>query len=354
MRPLKAYIYLNHLINNFIYLKQKHKGSALAVIKADAYGHGAIRCAQALQGYADGFAVAFLEEALEIRNYGITEPIILLEGVFSEREYQAVDDYHLTPVIQNFQQLEWFFKHTWHNQTNVWIKLDTGMRRAGFMPTEFESVLKRLQNHPQVDAIIDITHFSFADELDLDFTQHQLDCFIDTTKASGNMKSICNSAGILYHPYAYQHISRIGIALYGLNPIPEAPKDTHLKPVMHLHSEVFSVKELKKGECIGYGGIFRAPYDMRVGLVACGYADGYPRLPSQDNPVWIDGVKSRIVGRVSMDMLSIELNREGQGIGSEVELWGEHVSVNEIAFRANTISYELLCHLKRANKIYLE
>ncbi|QRN41166.1 MAG: alanine racemase [Neisseriaceae bacterium] len=354
MRPLKAYIYLSHLVNNFIYLKQKHKGVSLAVLKADAYGHGAIRCAQALQEYADGFAVAFLEEALELRNHGITNPIILLEGVFSQTEYKAVDHYQLTPVIHHLQQVEWFLNHIWHNQIDVWIKLDTGMRRAGFMPMEFDNVLTKFKNHSRVNSIVDMTHFSSADELQSNFTRQQLDRFITTTHASGNLKSICNSSGVLYHPYAYQDIARIGIALYGLNPIPNIPKDIHLKPVMHLHSEVFSVRELKKGESIGYGGIFTAPYDMRVGLVACGYADGYPRVSSQDNFVWIDGVQSRVVGRVSMDMLSVELNRESQGIGSEVELWGEHISVSDIASKANTISHELLCHLKRAHKIYIE
>ncbi|MFH4355535.1 MAG: alanine racemase [Neisseriaceae bacterium] len=352
MRPLTAYLDLSALVHNYLYLKKLHGKQVFAVVKADAYGHGAVMCAKTLDAYVDGFAVAFLEEATELREEGVNKPILLLEGVFCASDYSLVEEKRLLPVIQNEAQLKWFLEYSWKKPITVWLKMDTGMRRAGFMPKEFLLAEQLLKADASVAGIVEMTHLCCADLLDNEFTEQQLNCFTTQSSQTANLKSICNSAGVLYHPRAYQDIARVGIAMYGINPIATTYSDKHLKPVMHLYSKIFSVKLLRRGEKIGYGGIFTAPYDMRIGLVACGYADGYPRVPSQDNCVWIDQVKSRIIGRVSMDMLSVELNRPQQGIGSQVELWGAHISVNEIALRANTISYELLSHNRRAKRVY--
>lgn len=352
MRPLTATISLDNLRHNYRLLKNAHGGKLLAVVKADAYGHGAAECAAALSE-ADGFAVAFLEEAQVLRAAGITQPIVLLEGVFEPAEYAECDRLNLSPVVHNAMQLQALLAHTWQQPVTVWLKLDTGMRRAGFLPQDYAVAHRALTAATCVREVVKITHFSRADELDNDFTAHQLAVFDQTCAGLAGAESLANSAAILAHQAAHRDWGRGGIALYGVSPFAAAhPLADQLKAVMRLSSRVFSVRELAAGEALGYGSIFRAERPMRIGLVACGYADGYPRVPSNDNPVWIDGRRSRIIGRVSMDMLTVELNHPAQGIGSEVELWGEEVAVAKIAERSGTIAYEVLCHLKRAPRVY--
>lgn len=353
MRPLIATINLDNLRHNFRYLKQQHKNKLYAVVKADAYGHGAIPCSIALQNDADGLAVAFLEEAIELRKNGIKLPIVLLEGVFASSEYAECDRLNLSPVVQNQTQLEWLLNHQWKNNIQVWLKLDTGMRRAGFFPADYEKAFNNLSKFAPISDIVKMTHFACADDLNCEFTQQQIQIFDNTTQNMTGESSIANSAAILAHPATHRDIGRAGIALYGISPFEnDNPFSKKLKPVMTLTTKVFSERILRKGESVGYGSIFRAEKDMRLGLIACGYADGYPRVPSNNNPILIDGEPSRIVGRVSMDMMTVELKLPQQGIGSTVELWGENISVTDIAKRCGTISYEVLCHLKRATRQY--
>lgn len=352
MRPLVAQIRLDALRHNYQYLKSVHGKRLLAVIKADAYGHGAVPCAQALAGMADGFAVACIEEALTLREAGITAPIVLLEGVFENSEYLLIDEHRLWPVIQSPQQLQGFMQHTWRHPVSVWLKLDSGMRRAGFTPQTFQGALASLQGHAGVANLIAMTHLARADEPAHDATARQLAVFDEAVRGHTPEHSIANSAGILAHPHSRRDWGRAGLALYGISPFLQT--DVQLRPVMSLSTQVFGVRELAPGESVGYGGIFTASYPMRLGLIACGYADGYPRSIGADSPVWIDGVKSRIVGRISMDMITVELNDPAQGVGSSVELWGEHIPVNQVAQSAGTISYEVLCHLKRARKVYTD
>ncbi len=352
MRPLVAKIRLNNLRDNYLTLKGMHGKKALAVLKANAYGHGAIECAQALEDIADGFAVATIEEAIQLRKAGLKLPIVMLEGVFELSEYALVDEYQLWPVVQNENQLQGFLDYAWQNKVKVWLKMDSGMHRAGFFPKDYAAAYERLVANEFVDGVVKMTHFARADEMDSNMTAEQIEAFDSVCSQLAGEESMANSAAILAHPAAHRDWARIGLALYGLSPF--ATPDKHLKPVMQLETKVFGVRELGANEVVGYGSIFKTEQPTRIGLMACGYADGYPRLASNDSPIFIDGVKSRVAGRVSMDMMTIELNRAEQGIGSHVELWGDNVSIDDVAAMAGTISYELLCNIKRAKFEYLK
>ena len=350
MRPLEAHINLANLRHNFQYLKSKHGSKTLAVIKANAYGHGSVQCATALADLADGFAVACIEEALTLREAGVTLPIVLLEGVFENDEYALIEQHDLWPVVQNEAQLQGLLASNIQKPLTVWLKMDSGMHRAGFFPQDYADAFHRLQAAPQVAKIVKMTHFARADEPYVGMTEMQIAAFDAGCAGCEGEASMSNSAGILDFPAAHRDWGRAGLALYGLSPMPEA--DANLKPVMTFKTKVFGVRELAAGEVIGYGSIFKTEKPTRVGLIAVGYADGYPRLASNDSPVTIDGKPSRIIGRVSMDMTMVELNDAAQGIGSDVELWGENVSANAVAAVAGTISYEILCNVKRARFVY--
>jgi alanine racemase len=352
MRPLVAKIRLNNLRHNYIECKKMHGNKALAVIKANAYGHGAIECARALEDIADGFAVATIEEAISLRQAGITLPVVMLEGVFELSEYALVDEYNLWPVVQNENQLQGFLAYSWTKPVKVWLKMDSGMHRAGFFPADYANAHQRLSQSPWVDGIVKMTHFARADEEGCNMTAEQIATFDAVCSQLPGEESLANSAAILAHPKAHRDWGRIGLSLYGLSPF--GVDDARLKPVMQLETQVFGVRELAAGEVVGYGSIFKTEKPSRIGLMACGYADGYPRLASNDSPIAIDGVLSRVAGRVSMDMMTIELNRDEQGIGSHVELWGDQVSINAVAAMAGTISYELLCNIKRARFEYVK
>ena len=353
MRPLVAQIHLGHLRQNYQILKKLHGQQLLAVVKADAYGHGAVRCAEALADLADGFAVACIEEALELRQNGITQPIVLLEGVFEAEEYALVEQYKLWPVVQNQAQLEGLLAYAWQKPLKVWLKMDSGMGRVGFLPEAYRQAYEQLAASACVADIVKMTHFARADEPETGMTERQIDVFDEVCGNLTGQESLANSAGLLAHPKARRNWGRAGIVLYGVLPLP-VEEDYGLKPVMTLKTRVFSVRQLKAGSSIGYGASYLAAYDTVTGVIACGYADGYPRLASTNSPVMVAGQRTRIVGRVSMDMSVVELtDLPDATIGSEVELWGEQISVNEVAAVAGTIGYELLCHVKRAKFVYL-
>lgn len=354
MRPLIATIRLDHFRHNYLLARRQHGGRALAVVKANAYGHGAVRCAQAVADVADGFAVACLEEALQLRTAGITAPILLLEGVFEAAELAEVQAHGLWLVVQNREQLDMLLATPTERPYRVWLKMDSGMHRAGFFPADYAAAYQRLAASGKADAIVKMTHFARADEPGCDATALQLAAFDAATAGLAGDSSVANSAGIMIHPHAHRDWGRPGIMLYGSTPLPDGhAANVGLKPVMRLASRVFGVRELPAGEPVGYGASFVTTRPTRVGLIAGGYADGYPRLASTGSPVAVDGQLSRIIGRVSMDMITIDLTDLPQaGIGSEVELWGEQVSVNAVAAHAGTISYELLCNVKRAHLQY--
>lgn len=352
-RPSTAQINLNALRHNATLLREMHCGRQIAVLKSNAYGHGAIACAQALKGISDGFGVAFLDEALELRAAGIQGPILVLEGAFDAIELTTAVAHNISLVVHHEEQLRMIEMSSLpETGAMFWLKVDSGMHRAGFAPDQVAKAYARLKLSGKAKAVTLMSHFARADEPHSDATLEQVKVFEEATAGLQAPRSLCNSAGVIAWPQARRDWSRPGIALYGSDPIgrPKSP----LKPVMTLSSHVFSERLLKPGESLGYGGAFRAKTETRVGLVALGYADGYPRAASTGTPVAVDGLLTRLIGRVSMDMLTVDLtDLPCVGIGSRVELWGETISVNDVASRAGTISYELLCNVKRVPLRYL-
>jgi alanine racemase len=351
-RPAYARIDLDALRHNYRLARRLHGGRALAVLKANAYGHGSVACAQALAGLADGYAVAFLEEALALREAGVAGPILVLEGVFEANELDLVSQHGLWTVVHHEAQLR-MVETGRQRRLNVWLKIDSGMHRAGFAPAEAAAAHARLQASGQVERTTLMTHFARADEPDADATARQIAAFDAATAGLAGERSLCNSAGVLGWPEARRDWARPGILLYGADPMPGAGHG--LRPVMTLGSQVFAVRTLQPGEALGYGGGYVAQRPTRVGLVAMGYADGYPRTAPAGTPVAVDGQAAPLIGRVSMDMLTVDLTGlPGAGIGSAVELWGPQVDVNAVAQAAGTLSYELLCNVKRVPLRYVE
>lgn len=355
MRPLICEIRLHNLRHNYQTLKQLHDNKLLAVVKANAYGHGAVECAKALQDIADGFAVACLEEAIELREQGINNPIVLLEGVFQAAEYQLVEQYHLWTVIHQQSQLEEFLAHPWQQATTVWLKMDSGMHRAGFFPHNYAAAYTALKQSPYVKHIVKMTHFSCADDEERNITERQIETFDIASQHLAGESSLANSAGMIAYPEARREWGRAGIALYGASPFTHQPPNFEtlgLKPVMRLKSEIFAERVLQPHEPIGYGNTFFTKRSTRVGLVACGYADGYPRHAATGTPVAINQHLSQLLGRISMDMLAVDMTQPQLHIGNEVELFGDIIHINDVAHAANTIPYEILCNIKRAHRQY--
>lgn len=357
-RPSRAIINLAALRHNYVTARNIHGGRAFAVVKANAYGHGAVECARALSDLADGFAVALMAEALELRQAGVTAPILVLEGCFDLEELVDAQTHDIWIAIHQSSQIDMLVTSALPAASvHVWLKIDSGMHRAGFALNEVNAAHQRLSACGVVASVNLMSHFARADEPEQHTTAQQIEAFDTATQHLPGERSLCNSAGVLAWSQARRDWARPGVLLYGANPLPAAFIAAHpehrLLPVMTLESEVFSVKTLQPGEALGYGGTFVAQQPTRVGLVALGYADGYPRVVPTGTPVAIDGKLSRIVGRVSMDMLTVDLtDMPRAGVGSLVELWGTQIDVNDIAQRAGTIAYELLCNVKRVRRVY--
>lgn len=351
-RPLIAHIQLDAFKHNYQLAKARHGGKALAVIKANAYGHGAIQCAKAIETIADGFAVACIEEALSLRNAGIKQPILLLEGFFEATELDDIVANDLWIVLHAVWQVEIFLNAKLIKPVQVWLKLDSGMHRVGLSTVEFQAAYEKLKGHQNVSHIVSMSHFANADNINSLHTKQQYDLF-NTTIAhlKADEMSLANSAAILAWPQTHKTWARPGIMLYGADPLLNV--DSPLRPVMQLTSKVIAVQNVNAGQSIGYGSTFTAKCDTKVGIVACGYADGYPRTASNHAPAAVDSVKTQLIGRVSMDMLFVDLTHiPYAGVGSHVELWGNQVLANDVAKAANTIAYELFCNVKRAQFKY--
>lgn len=354
MRPARALINLQALRNNYQVARELSADKALAVVKADAYGHGAVACAQALHDIADGFAVACIEEALELRTAGITRPIVLLEGFFHRDELPLIVTHNLWCVVHTAWQLDALLQAELPQPLTVWLKMDSGMHRVGFFPSEYRAVWQQLQASNNVATIVLMTHFAQADQLDSARTVEQYKIFTDTVAGLPAALSISNSPAIVAWPEIRSQWSRPGIILYGGQPMASLEHNPgQFQAVMTLQSRIIAVRELPAGEPVGYGAQFVSSQPVRVGVVALGYADGYPRHAPSGTPVAVDGYRTQLLGRVSMDMLAVDLTGLDQAdVGSSVELWGEQVSVDEVAARAGTISYELLCNVKRVRYEY--
>ena len=345
MRATRATIDLGALRHNMQVVRQLAPGSkVLAVVKADAYGHGLLRSAPGLED-ADGFGVLRVSEALALREAGYSQVLVLLEGVFGIDELDTVAEHGISIVIHNEQQLAMLETRAGQlaRPISVFLKMNSGMNRLGFRPQAFQASLQRLQACSAVADITVMTHFATAD--DECGIAAQLDVFDTATQGMGYPASLANSAAVLRFPEAHRDWVRPGIMLYGASPLAGTPAVSFgLQPVMRFTSEVIAIQTLEARETLGYGACFTATQTTRIAIVACGYADGYPRHALTGAPIAVDGVLTRTLGRVSMDMLFADITHlPAVRVGSEVELWGELVPVDAVAEAAGTVGYELLC-----------
>ncbi|MBT9566751.1 MAG: alanine racemase [Thiobacillus sp.] len=345
MRPIQARISIGALAHN-LRVARRHSGSAqvFAVVKANAYGHGLSRARRAFAA-ADGFAVLTLEEAANLRLMGVERPIMLLEGIFSPDEIATCAELDLWPVLHHGAQMDWLVKYPPARPLHIFLKFDSGMHRLGFPLADHAAVIASARSLPAVASVTLMTHFAQAD--DAVGVNWQLRPFLDMVSAYGLPWTSANSAALLRYPDTRGMWTRPGIMLYGATPYADqSAADLGLKPAMTLQSELISVQTVRAGEGVGYGQLFRADKTMRVGVVACGYADGYPRHAPTGTPVRVNGHASQILGRVSMDMLCVDLTACGEpGVGAPVILWGEGMPVDAVAAAAGTNGYELLCAL---------
>lgn len=320
----------------------------MAAIKADAYGHGAVPVGRALQDAGvDAFAVACLEEALVLREAGLSAPITLLEGVLSLQEAEAASRLHLSVVVHDFWQLELLLQLPPERPLALWFKLDSGMHRLGFPLAAAQQLAASLQQRPAWSLAGWMTHLACADETGNPMTPRQLEAFGQAVEELPGPRSIANSAGLIAWPQARADWVRPGLMLYGSSPLPgKIGTDLGLIPAMAVESRLIAVHELEAGEAVGYGATFRCPERMRVGVVAVGYADGVHRILPTGAPVLIHGHRVPIVGRVSMDMITVDLRQLPQAqVGDAVLLWGPGLPAEEVAGWAGTLAYELFCGL---------
>ena len=345
-RPIRASISASALVHNLT-VARRHAGDTKlwAVIKANAYGHGIERAARALAA-ADGFAVLDLQEALRLRAAGVAKPVLLLEGFFAAGDLELVTKHALTPVIHNPEQVEILQRSKLGGEIDAYLKVNSGMNRLGFGVEGLRPAYDALRSHPQVKGLTLMTHFADADGPG--GIRAQLDWFNELVQPfEVHQRSVANSATLLRFPHALGDWVRPGIMLYGCSPFADqSAEQLGLKPVMTLSSEIIATQHLQPGERVGYGFGYEALGEMTIGIVACGYADGYPRHATTGTPVLVNGKRTRIVGRVSMDMLSVDISDLPEAyIGTPVTLWGEGLSADEVAAAAGTLSYELFCKL---------
>lgn len=343
-RGTRATIDLRALQHNLTIARQHAPGSRqMAIIKANGYGHGLVEVAQALSD-ADAFGVACIDEAISLREAGIDQPVVLLEGFVHAEELRLIDGFQLQPVIHHPQQVE-ILEQSEGPALDIWLKVDTGMHRLGFDPEHVAAIMTRLLKCERVGRIRLMTHLANADDRKDDFTHEQIRRFEELAELAADERSIANSAGLLGWPQSESDWARPGIMLYGVSPFINGRGEQHdLCPVMSLRSQLIAVNHYRSGDPVGYGGTWRCPEPMPIGVVAIGYGDGYPRHVPNGTPVLLHGKRVPIVGRVSMDMLCVDLREcPKANIGDEVILWGAGLPVEEIAEAAGTIAYELLC-----------
>ncbi|UTW44125.1 alanine racemase [bacterium SCSIO 12696] len=348
-RFIQADISLSALQHNFQLVKTL-AGAArvVAVIKANGYGHGAVEVARSLPE-ADIFGVASIEEALELVESGIRQPVLLLEGFFEASELQEIAHFDFEVVIHSRDQLDKLLAARLEKPVTVWLKHDSGMHRLGFTAERFRLAYDDLGDSSNVGAIRLMSHLACADELDNPFTEQQLDRFDEASADLRGEVSLANSSGLLAWPRSRGHWVRPGLVLYGCSPfsVPHSIANK-LRPVMTLHSRVMAIHQLEPGEGVGYGQAWRAEKPTRVGTVAVGYGDGYPRQAPSGTPILVNGQRSQLLGRVSMDMLSVDLTHLPDAkVGDPVVLWGNgengaHLSASEVAKAAGTIPWVLL------------
>ncbi len=353
-RPIEALVHTAALAHNLAVARRLAGDARVwAVVKANAYGHGIERVFGALKA-ADGFALLDLAEAERIRACGWRGPVLLLEGCFEPRDLELCSRLGLWHVVHAAEQIDWLAAHKTHEPHRVFLKMNSGMNRLGFAPQAFRGAYARLNALPQVGEVSLMTHFSDADAPR--GIAHQIAAFSAATADLDGERSLSNSAAVLRHggtPGLHNDWVRAGILGYGSAPDFPEHDIAHwcLKPTMTLQTRLIATQALQRGDTVGYGSRFTAERPMRIGIAACGYADGYPRHCGSGTPVLVDGRRTGTVGRVSMDMLAVDLSDcPGAGVGSLVTLWGHGpggavLAIDEVAHAAGTIGYELMCAL---------
>lgn len=355
LRTATAVIDLQTLGNNYRLIQTiAPESKVLAVLKANAYGHGLELIANALPN-ADAFGVARIDEALALRSAGIVKPIVLLEGFFSDEDVALLAANNLQTIVHNEQQLNAIVNAKLEKPLKVWLKIDTGMHRLGINPkqlTHFYQMLSQSANVQQ--AIVLMSHLGCADEKDSQATYEQIALFNELTEAHTLEKCLANSAGILQWPVSHYQWVRPGLMLYGVSPLANNLLAEAFQPVMTLQSSLISVREISAGEAVGYGGAWVSKQATTIGVVAIGYGDGYPRHAPNGTPVLINGRRVPLIGRVSMDMITVDLGQQSlDKVGDIATLWGNGLPVEEVAKFATTIPYELLCNISRRVHIQL-
>lgn len=343
-RPLSATVHTAALANNLA-IARRHapKSKIWAVVKANAYGHGLARAFPGLRA-TDGFGLLDLEEAVKLRELGWAGPILLLEGFFRPTDIDVIDRYSLTTGVHCDEQLRMLEMARLSKPVNIQLKMNTGMNRLGYTPERFRAAWERARAVQGIGQITLMTHFSDADgPRGID---HQMEAFERGAEGIAGTRSLANSAATLWHAGSHFDWVRPGIMLYGASPSgkTEDVANIGLRPAMTFASEVIAVQTVAAGQTVGYGSSFSVTSPMRIGVVAAGYADGYPRCAPEGTPIVVDGVLTRIVGRVSMDMITVDLTPvPTAGIGTHVELWGAKLPIDDVAAACGTVGYELMC-----------
>ena len=350
-RPIQATIDLPALRHNLAVCRTAAGSRKLwAVVKANAYGHGIENAVRAFAA-ADGLALLDLAEAKRARAAGWMRPILLLEGIFEASDIAAVEALGLTVVVHNEEQLGWLAAARPARAIDVYLKLNTGMNRLGFIGEEAVAARERLQGMSHVRLVSLMTHFANADRAAPDdgpaSVFEQLRRFDEWTRGWTGERCLANSSALFLQPVAGGDAVRPGIALYGGTPMATTPAGRYgLRAGMHLRAELIAVRDVGVGGALGYGARWTARAPTRIGVVACGYADGYPRIAPDGTPVAVDSKRVALVGRVSMDMITVDLSQAPDArVGSTVELWGDVVAIDEVAECAGTVGYELMCAL---------
>lgn len=345
-RPIVATIHSDALRHNLSVVRQAAGRSHIwSVVKANAYGHGLARIWQSLSD-TDGFALLNLEEAILLREQGWKKPILLLEGFFAPEELEILDRYRLTTSVHSNWQIQALAQARLSAPLDIYLKVNSGMNRLGFQPEQVHNAWQKLRNLDNVGEMTLMSHFARAEEAQ--GIVEPLRRIELAAKDISSPRSLANSAATLWHPQTHHDWVRPGIILYGASPSGKWQDiaSTGLRPAMTLESEIIGIQNLYPGEGVGYGHRYRASDEQRIGVVACGYADGYPRHAPTGTPVYVDGVRTTTVGAISMDMLVIDLTPCPEvHIGTRVELWGDNVRIDDVAAASGTVGYELMCAL---------
>ncbi len=348
--PVIAYINSHALLHN-LSIAKKHapKAKVIAMVKANAYGHGLENIAPVLQEHVDAFAVARLDPALQLRSLNITKPIVIMAGFYLPEQLKVMSANNFETLVHNQSQIDLLNNTELASPITVWLKVDTGMSRLGFMPNEVPNVYQQLQQCTNVAKVGLMTHFPDADDVTKPVTNNQVTEFMKLLPDLDIDRSLAKSAGVIAYPDSHADTIRPGVMLYGASPLMHKTADQlNLKPVMTLKAPVIALRQLKKGAAVGYGGTFVCPEDMQIGVIGVGYGDGYPRHAKPGTPILLNGKRVPLIGRVCMDMLMVDLRDcSNVSIGDKATLWGDGLPAGEVALCAGTIPYDLFCGVSK-------